>query len=207
MAPKQRGVHVSLRNVTPIVPEDERELAMLKDDLHGLGCAGLFKQPWNLKNEEFIQQFVMIREQKLERSNIFDTTIRDRPEEWTARVWREVYNFLPRGGGMANRTDKYLEGKFLHEVDPKDGYPVRECRDAQECRLLEFLVPIVHPDKPTQVTRTLGNTIFGAIRGERSVDWAVIFMELVNRLVGGQIRLSQPLSAPFSIICTRARAF
>ena len=86
---------------------------------------------------------------------------------------------------MANRTDKYVEGKFLHEVDPKDGFPVRECKDAQEHRLFEFLVPIVHPDKPTWVTRTLGNTIFGAISGERSVDWSIIFMELVNRLVGG----------------------
>ena len=130
MVPKQRGVHVSLRNMTPIVPEDEQERAMLKDNLHGLGCAGLLERPWNLKNEEFIQQFVMIREQKLEWSNICDTTICDRPEEWTAGVWRKVYNILPGGGGMANRTDKYVEGKFLHEVDPKDGYPVRECRDA-----------------------------------------------------------------------------
>ena len=43
----------------------------------------------------------------------------------------------------------------------------------------------MHPYKPTRVIRTLGNTIFGAISKERSVDWAVIFMELVNRLVGG----------------------
>ena len=85
---------------------------------------------------------------------------------------------------MANRTDQYMEGKFLHEADPKDGFPVRDCRDARECRLLEFLVPIVHPDKPTQVTRTLGNTVFGALGGERPVDWAEIFAELVNRLVG-----------------------
>ena len=82
---------------------------------------------------------------------------------------------------MANRTDKYVKGKFLHEVDPKDGFSIRECKDARERRLLEFLVPIMHPDKPT---RMLGNTIFGAISGERSVDWSIIFMELVNRLVG-----------------------
>ena len=63
---------------------------------------------------------------------------------------------------MANQTDQYVEGKLLHDVDPKDGFPVRECRDARERRVLEFLVSIVHPDKPTQVTRTLGNTIFGA---------------------------------------------
>ena len=109
----------------------------------------------------------MIRERKAERSNIFDGTMRDQLEEWTAGVWREVYDFLPRGGGMANRTDQYVESKFLHDVDPKDGFPVRECRDARECRVLEFLVPIVHPDKPTRVTRTLGNTIFGALNGGR----------------------------------------
>ena len=170
---------------------------MLKDDLTGLGCRGLLERPWNLKNEEFVQQFVMIWEQKLERSNIFDTTICDRPEEWTAGVWREVYNFLSGGGGMANRTDKYVEGKFLHKVDPKDGFPVRECRNARECRLLEFLVPIVHPDKPTRVTRTLGNKIFGAISGERLVDWAVIFMELVNRLVGGAGKSKPTPICPF----------
>ena len=65
-----------------------------------------------------------------------------------------VYNFLPGGGGMANWTDQYVEGKFLHDVDPKDGFPIRDCRDAWECRLLDFLVPRVHPDKPTQVTCT-----------------------------------------------------
>ena len=94
-------------------------------------------------------------------------------------------NSTPEGGGLANRTDKYVEGKFLHEVDPKDGFLVRECKDARERRLLEFLGPIVHLDKPTRVTHTLENTIFGPIRGERSVDWSVIFVELVNWLVGG----------------------
>ena len=133
----------------------------------------------------------------MERNNIFDATICDRPEEWTAEVWREVYNFLPGGGEMANRTDKYVEDKFLHEVDPKDGFLVRECKDARKRRLLEFLVPIVHPDKPTRVTRTLGNTIFGAISGERSVDWSIIFMELVNWLVGGAGKAKSTPIYPF----------
>ena len=86
MAPKQRGVHVSLRDVTPVIPRDKGERAMLKSNLQKLGCAGLLERLWNLKNEEFIQQFVLIREHKMERSNIFDTTIRDRPKEWTAGV-------------------------------------------------------------------------------------------------------------------------
>ena len=170
MAPKQKGVHVSLRNVTPVIPVNEGERGMLKSDLEDLGCAGLLERPWNLKNEDFIQQFVLIREGKLERNNMFDTTIRDRPEEWTAGVWREVYDFQPGGSGLAHRTDLYIEGKFRNDADPKDGFPVRDCRDSRERRLLEFLVPIVHPDKPTRVTRTIGNTIFGALSGDRPID-------------------------------------
>ena len=77
MAPKQKGVHVSLRNVTPIIPFNEEEHGMLKSDLEDLDCAGLLERPWNLRNEDFIQQFVLIREGKLERNNMFDTTIWD----------------------------------------------------------------------------------------------------------------------------------
>ena len=100
-----------------------------------------------------------------------------------------------------------MEGKFLHEVDPKDGFPVRECRDARERRLLEFLVPIVHSDKPTRVTRSLENTIFGAISGERSVDWAVIFMELVNRLVGEASKTKPTPIYPFLYHLYESRGF
>ena len=86
---------------------------------------------------------------------------------------------------MANQTNKYVEGKFLHDINPKDGFPVRECRNDREHKVLEFLVPIVHPDKSTRVTWTLENTIFGALDGDRPIDWAKIFMDLVHRLVGG----------------------
>ena len=98
---------------------------------------------------------------------------------------------------MANRTDQYIEGKFLHEADPKDGFPVRECRDARERRLLEFLVPIVHLDKPTRVTRTLENRVFGAFGGERPIDWAKIFAELVNQLVGAAGKTKPTRICPF----------
>ena len=71
---------------------------------------------------------------------------------------------------MANRTDLYIESKFRKEADPKDGFPVRDCRNPRERKLLEFLVPIVHLDKPTRVTRMIGNTIFEALSRERPVD-------------------------------------
>ena len=53
----------------------------------------------------------------------------------------------------------------MHLVDPKDGYSVGDCQNNRQQRMLEFLVLIVHPDKPTRVTITIGNTIFGALDG------------------------------------------
>ena len=128
---------------------------------------------------------------------MFDTTIRDRPEEWTAGIWRDVYDFGPGGSGLANRTDLYIEDKFRNKADPKDGFLVRDCRNPRERKLLELLVPIVHPDKPTWVTRTIGNTIFGALSGERSVDWGKEFSELVQRLVGGAGKSKPTPICPF----------
>ena len=98
---------------------------------------------------------------------------------------------------MANRTDLYIEGKFRNDTDSKDGFPVRDCRDSRERRLLEFLVPIVHPDKPTRVTRTIGNTIFGALSGDRLVDWGKVLSELVQRLVGAARKAKPTPICPF----------
>ena len=75
-----------------------------------------------------------------------------------------------------------MDGTFIHTVDPKDGYLVRDCRNARQYRVLEFCVPIVHLDKPTRETITIGNMIFGALEGDRPADWGVIFRDLIQRL-------------------------
>ena len=120
-----------------------------------------------------------------ERPNIFDGTIRDRPQLWTADLWRDTYN-IPRGGSdLSNRMEGHHEGRFMHQVHPKDGYSVGDCRNDRQRRLLEFLVPIVDSDKPTRVMITIGNTIFGALDGGREVDWGVVFRNMAQRLAKG----------------------
>ena len=89
--------------------------------------------------------------------------------------------------------DGYIEGRFIHQVDPKDRYAVGDCRNDRQRRLLDFIVPIVHPDKPTRVTITIGNTIFGALDRGREVDWGIVFQDLVQRLAKG---VGKPKSTP-----------
>ena len=126
---------------------------------------GLLERPWALKREDLVREMV-----QPERPNIFDGTIRDRPQLWTANLWPDTYNFLRGGSGLSNWMEGHLKGRFRHQVDPKDGYLVGNCRNDRQQRLLEFLVPIVHPDKLIRVTITIGNTLFGALDGGREVD-------------------------------------
>ena len=55
----------------------------------------------------------------------------------------------------------------------------------------------MHPDKPTRVTHTIGNTIFGALSEERPVDWGKVFSKLVQRLVGGAGKSKPTPICPF----------
>ena len=57
------------------------------------------------------------------------------------------------------------------------------CKDPWVKRVLEFLVPLLYPEKPTRVTIMVGNTIFGALSGERPVDWGIVVKDLVQRLL------------------------
>ena len=194
MAPPQARV-ISLRNVTPNISKNPIHLEELKHDLATMRCEGLLECPWVLKREQLAQEMVQPK-----RPNIFDGTIRDRPHLWTADLWRDTYNF-PRGGSsLSNRMEGHHKGRFMNQVDSKDEYSVGDCRNDRQRRLLKFLVSIVHPDKPTRVTITIGNTIFGALDDGREVDWGVVFWDMAQRLEGGweiQTHPHLPISVSF----------
>ena len=63
--------------------------------------------------------------------------------------------------------------------------------------MLEFLIPNLYPEKPTQVTVTVGNTIFGALLGERKVDWGVVLQAVVAKLVEGARKLKATPIGPY----------
>ena len=70
---------------------------------------------------------------------------------------------------MASKTDKYIIGQFWNSVNPKDGFAVGDWKDIWGKQVLEFLIPILYPKKPTHITVTVGNTIFGTLMGDRPV--------------------------------------
>ena len=120
-----------------------------------------------------------------DKDNRWEGTVRQAPERWTVKEWMKVYGFARGGKGMASRTDRFVDGRFSGRVNPKDGYAIVDCKEPRTKRVLEFLVPLLYPEKPTRVTITVGNTIFGALSGERPVDWGIVVKDLVQRLLSG----------------------
>ena len=76
-------------------------------------------------------------------------------------------------------------GKFTHLPHPKDKYPLSDCKDPKTKRVLEFLIPILYPEKPSRVTIMVGNTIFGVYTGEWVVDCALVIRDTIRRLLVG----------------------
>jgi len=167
---------IPLKNVSPAVPEKESELEELIDDLRRMGCEGLLQKPWNVRSESTLREF------KYERGNQWERTLRQDPEKWTAEVWGRVYGFaLRKGEGWAHRKDSFYVGKFRGEHDSKDGFHPANCRNDRERRVIEFILPILSPEKPKRLTITMANTLFGAISGLRPVNWGRLIQEYVER--------------------------
>src|SRR6202161_2067797 len=49
--------------------------------------------------------------------------------------------------------------------------------------MLEFLMPILYPEKPKRISLTMANTLFGALSGVRPVNWGLLIHEVVGRAI------------------------
>ena len=164
---KEKGpisVQISLKALVPVIPKTPTAKHELEEDLTRIGCANLLNKLWNIKDEGMVKELVEGA------PNQFNHTVRCKPEKWTALVWRETYGFKSKGYGWALQTDKYIVGQFNKSVNPKDGYAVSDYDDFRAKQVLEFLIPILYLEKPTQVIVIVGNIVFKALLGDRPID-------------------------------------
>ena len=157
---------------------------------------GLLAKPWNVQLEDMLREFLFLR------GNQLDETTRRDPKNWTPDIWAKVYRFK-RGikEGWAGRKDGLFATKFKGEVDPKEGLHPANCIDPRERRMLEFMMPILNPEKSKRITLTMANTLFGALFGVRPVNWGLIIHKIVTRGIS-QIGRNPPTFPPSSCTST-----
>ena len=78
----------------------------------------------------------------------------------------------------AGRTRTWIDSKFETSINRKGRHAVSDCIDPREKKVLEFIIPILYLEKPSRVTKEIGNTIFGALSGEYKVSWRQVIHEV-----------------------------
>ena len=125
----------------------------------------------------------MLRELKTGAPNQFVGTLWAKPNMWTPITWRKTYGFEPDGKGFCARNEDFTPGRFSSPVHNKDDYLTSDCSNPRARRVLEFLVPIVLPDKSARVTVGVASLILNSFEGKRPVDWGLIFYGTVKKMV------------------------
>ena len=165
------------KEISPLLPKNPLERTELEEDLLRMGCLSLLNFYWGFRVDSTVQE---LRQDPLPPPR--GDSIRACPDRWTMGRWQEVYDFPRQGAGWTSlKKEEYARGKFGTK-DAKNGYALEDCTDPRAKRVFSFLVPILHPEKPTRLTITLANTLYGAYLGERVVNWAIIVKEVVLRL-------------------------
>ena len=184
-------IPIPVKALIPAIPRYDGELQELAEDLRVMGCEGLLAKPWNLRSKDTLREF------KYERWNQCVDTKRRDPDSWTPDVWNRVYGFS-RGilEGWAGCRDGLFAGKLRGDADPKEGFHPGNCWNQRERRVLEFLLPILNPDKPKRISLTMANTMFGAMSEIRPVNWGLIIHEVVGRALP-QIGRKPSFLSPF----------
>ena len=85
-------------------------------------------------------------------------------------MWREE--------GLATKKNCILD-KFSLKLDSKYGYYVRDCKDMRERRVLAFLVPILSPKKPYNVTLSLATTLLLAYSNYIPIDFDDVWIPIM----------------------------
>ena len=98
---------------------------------------------------------------------------------------RKTYGFEPDGKGFCARNEDFTPGRFSSPVHNKDDYLTSDCSNPRARRVLEFLVPILLPDKGAPVTVGIASLILGSLEKKRQVDWGLVFYGTVRKMVTG----------------------
>jgi hypothetical protein len=69
-SPKSAKPLVIARMICPVIPVDPTTRKELEEDLQQLGCIGLLARPWDLRNDEIIEELVT------ETPNQYELTLR-----------------------------------------------------------------------------------------------------------------------------------
>ncbi len=171
MARREIGSHIPEKRILLDIPQHPEDFKELLKDVEQIGCLGLFGKAWDVQDARMLEE---IEGGAMEPA--FRATIRAKYGNWTQGHWRAVYDFPDTSEalepGSKGDTD-WVKARFIYLSD-HDGFKVADCKDPREQRLLQYVVPILNPEKPSTLTVTLARGIFSTLLRKKKINWAYL---------------------------------
>lgn len=118
----------------------------------------------------------------------FEGSVRAKPQLWDLDFVADAFAIPGEGQGLKHSRSVGSEHLFAGAVDNRVGWAVSKCLDSNFRIILEFLVPIFHPKRPSMVPVHLASTLWASWMGERKVNWGL----LLRNAIMSQLRSLQP---------------
>jgi hypothetical protein len=151
---------------TPGNLEDKERREILKENLKRMGCAMLSDLPWRYTDEKILKEFIA------QRSTSFLATIRAKPGDWTAEMWSQKWKWTAKGRGLPPKKENLAKDNFVATHSSKDGWKLSECKHKELRKVLEFLVPLINPNKPKRVTIWVASAVVDCLINKVKYSWA-----------------------------------
>src|SRR5450759_4723594 len=103
-------------------------------------------------------------------------TRRGKPAAWNEDNIGQAFGVPSSGLKMLVKGENKLDAYFAGKFDVKEGWSSDQCIDEGMRRILYFLLPIIHPEKPKRVTLKLGGMVVAALKEGLEINWASILL-------------------------------
>jgi hypothetical protein len=162
---------------TPVYPEEKDRRDILEANLKKMGCGKLWDLPWRYADDFLVNEIAQ------QRSVNWPDTIRGKPEKWTSELLAQKWGLSLGGKNLparkVNLAEKYFEGR----PSGGDGWKLADCRHQELREVLEFLIPLLNPNKPKRVTVQVASAVVDCLLNNTNYSWARIFEERIKNQV------------------------
>jgi hypothetical protein len=111
-----------------------------------MGCGSLMDLPLRCTNDEILKEIV------LQKSPFaFTGTIQADPDLWTEEMLSLSRHLSSKGKRILPRRKNLAKEYFQRDHDSKDGLKYLQCNHQDLRKVLEFLLPLINPNKSNRM--------------------------------------------------------
>jgi hypothetical protein len=125
----------------------------------------------------------MLKEVVAQQSTSFPSSIRAKPDDWTVDMCSKKWLLLAKGRDLPPKKENLANEYFVGIPIRRDGWKMADCNHQELGEVLEFLIPLINPNKPKRMTIQVACVVVDCLINKVKYSWAKIFEKSIQSQV------------------------